>query len=126
MSWSDEEVEDRQIVWEAVSELWLDIELNDADLAYIAAILQGTKYSKMELQKIYQYEVAPAVFHNLLKKDGEPVAFNCDWLCERIIKKSTKKKFLHDLFFLKYIRSKQHTNLVEKNWKKILKLLKRS
>ncbi len=54
----------RESVWLALSELWLDTELDEADLATIASTLAISGYSPDELEAIYRLEVAPVVWSN--------------------------------------------------------------
>ena len=54
----------REDVWLALSELWLDTELDQPALRQIAVRLCASGLSRRELQHIYHYEVAPQVWLN--------------------------------------------------------------
>ena len=54
----------RESVWLALSELWLDTELVEDDLAAIARTLAISGYAAEELEAIYRLEVAPVVWGN--------------------------------------------------------------
>lgn len=54
----------REDVWLALSELWLDTELDQPALRQIAVRLRASGLSRRELQHIYHYEVAPQVWLN--------------------------------------------------------------
>lgn len=54
----------RESVWLALSELWLDADLDEADLAAIARTLAISGFSVAELESIYRLEVAPVVWAN--------------------------------------------------------------
>ncbi len=87
----------RRRLWTAFSELWLDTEIQPNTLNYIAREMQQSGYSLSELKDIYQYEVAPAVYQNLLVIAGEWAGFDEVWLHSRIqhyLRKSKKwRKF---------------------------------
>lgn len=55
------DVERRRPVWCAISELWVDQEL---DVASIARTLIESGYSKEEINQIYAFEVSPVVWKN--------------------------------------------------------------
>ncbi len=82
---SNEDINTRKPVWSALSELWLDTELEERDLDRIAEIMFQSGYSIEELHKIYQTEVAPIVYINLLSPAGEWAGFDELWLHEKII-----------------------------------------
>jgi hypothetical protein len=74
------EIERRQPVWAALSELWLDTELSEEDLRRIAGVMRRSGYSLDELRAIYLFEVAPVVSPNLLCLAGEWAGFDEEWL----------------------------------------------
>lgn len=65
------EIETRLPVWHALSEMFLDTELDRADYARIAAALIAAPYSEDQLRSIFEEEVAPAFIFNLLDVAGE-------------------------------------------------------
>ncbi len=77
---TDAEAESRKPVWTAFSEFWLDTELTDSDLQWIAAVAAASGYTVSELRDIYLYEVAPVVGANLLVVAGEWAGFDEKWL----------------------------------------------
>lgn len=64
------DIERRRPVWAAMSELFLDTELEPADLEHIAAVLRVSGYGAPELREILRREVAPAFGPNLLGVAG--------------------------------------------------------
>ncbi|MDR3159088.1 MAG: hypothetical protein LBU11_08800 [Zoogloeaceae bacterium] len=76
----DAEFERRKPVWTAFSTFWLDAELGDADLRYIARVAAASGYSVAKLRDIYLYEVAPVVSANLLTTAGEWAGLDEQWL----------------------------------------------
>lgn len=70
----------REDVWLALSELWLDTELDQPALRYIAVRLRASGLSLDELQQIYAYEVAPQVWLNHWTAAGVWDSFEPQWL----------------------------------------------
>ncbi|MNN09669.1 hypothetical protein D3C81_1225590 [compost metagenome] len=70
----------RESVWLALSELWLDTELDDVSYDYIARTLATSGFPLPELEAIYRQEVVPSVYTNGLSVAGEWAGFNADWL----------------------------------------------
>jgi hypothetical protein len=64
------EIERRKPVWLAISEFYLDTQLDQNDLDRITNIFKTSKYSITELKYIDFYEVAPIVGRNLLSTAG--------------------------------------------------------
>jgi hypothetical protein len=98
---SDEEIERRRLIWLALSELWLDTELDENDLERIAAVMSRSRYSVDELRGIYLYEVAPVVYLNTLSITGEWAGFDEGWLYNKIAREVSRanlmRRFLHTL-----------------------------
>ncbi len=87
---SDDEIADRLPIWEAVAELWLDVEMKQGEIKFIAQRLAQSKYSMAELEGILLYEVAPVVHLNLRDTEGEQRSFPIEWLQEEILKHLAK------------------------------------
>ena len=81
------EIDERLQIWVAISELWLDNEMREGELKFIAQRLAGSKYSLAELEGIYLYEVAPVVHMNLRSVEGVQKAFPIQWLTDEILKR---------------------------------------
>jgi hypothetical protein len=73
----------RHALWEALSELWLDNELQSRDVARIAAVIAASPYTLAQVHAIQAFEVAPAVSGNLALVAGEWAYFDPTWLRER-------------------------------------------
>lgn len=71
-------------MWEALSGLFLDTELQPGEDACIARVLARSGYADAELDAILRYEVGPVLTPNLLSVAGEWAGFDVDWLAERI------------------------------------------
>ncbi len=83
---SEDEIADRLPIWEAIAELWLDVEMKTGEIKYIAQRLAQSKYSMAELEGILLYEVAPVVHLNLRDTEGEQRSFPIHWLQDEILK----------------------------------------
>lgn len=73
-------------LWKALSDLFLDTELDDLDFKYIARQVLRSNFSPGEVHNILWNEVFPALGDNLRIVAGEWTGFNDRWLEERIIK----------------------------------------
>jgi hypothetical protein len=83
---SDVDIESRRPVWAALSELFLDTNLDSADVNRIAKTLASSRYSLDELDQILLSEVYPACRSNLLSMAGEWAGFDPEWLESRILR----------------------------------------
>lgn len=70
----------REQVWLLLSELWLDNQLDELDLQYIARQLRASELSHAELRDIMLYEVAPVVWLNHWSVAGVWDGFDAQWL----------------------------------------------
>jgi hypothetical protein len=70
----------REEVWLALSELWLDNQLDEPDHRRIAAVLQASELPLAELQAIYLVEVAPLLWLNHWGTAGVWSGFDPAWL----------------------------------------------
>lgn len=88
MTLDEIELERRKPVWFAFSDLFLDTEINEFEIASIVRICRESKYSQAELQRILLNEVAPVVGLNLLNifPGGNWSGFDEEWLHSEIIK----------------------------------------
>jgi hypothetical protein len=79
------QIERRRPVWAAMSELFLDTELQEPGLRRIARVLAGSGYDDGELHEILYGEVFPVCIWNMRCVAGEWTGFDIDWLQERIV-----------------------------------------
>lgn len=77
-------IKERKPVWIALSDFYLDTELQDYNFQYIAKIILESPYTFEEIQIINMYEVFPVLQPNLLQPAGEWAGFNEKWLIEAI------------------------------------------
>jgi hypothetical protein len=79
------DIENRRPVWLALSELFLDTEMQPFTHSYIARTISESPYSLRDADKILFREVYPACIVNFHGVTGEWAGFREDWLESRII-----------------------------------------
>ncbi|MCR8923377.1 hypothetical protein NO559_11365 [Dasania sp. GY-MA-18] len=82
---SESEIEQRIPVWNALSELFLDTELDEISHRYIGKVILESEYKPEEIHNILWQEVFPSVGDNLRCVAGEWAGFDSDSLKERIL-----------------------------------------
>jgi hypothetical protein len=75
----------RRPVWEALSVLFLDTALTDADITAVAMVLAASPYSDEELAAIYHAEVTPACRSNIGMAPGFWDGFPDGWVEQAIL-----------------------------------------
>lgn len=77
--------EERKLVWLALSDLYLDTELQEWQFQYMAGIFLKSPFNLEKIKKIDQYEVFPVLFSNLLNPAGEWAGFEEKRLVKNIM-----------------------------------------
>jgi hypothetical protein len=77
-------IEERAPIWIALSELFLDTELQDDDRERIAKTLAASPYSEKKLEEILRFEVTPVLKANLRCVAGEWSGFDEAWMREKM------------------------------------------
>lgn len=77
-------IERREPVWKALSEFYLDTELQPVDFCRIRAVFIKSSYSFHEIRQINYDEVAPLLLDNLLNVAGVWSEFDEHWLTKTI------------------------------------------
>ena len=95
MSAPPELIRERMPVWEALSEFFLDTNLQEDDYKRIAGELARSPYSEAQLWEILRFEVYPACHLNLLCVAGEWAGFGDDWLMERVAPRCGRRPRLY-------------------------------
>ena len=90
-------IEDRKPIWIALSEFYLDTELQDSDFRHIALTILESPYTLDEVKKINKYEVFPILQVNLLSVAGEWAGFDEAWLVDKITTRLKTKTKLSDI-----------------------------
>ena len=88
------DIEHRKPVWIALSELYLDTELQEYTYQWMAQIILDSPYSWEEILQINKYEVFPVLIRNLLIMTGQWAMFNEEWLLGEIQKSLNNKRLL--------------------------------
>ena len=85
LSHPTEDLANRTPVWFAMSDLFLDTELTDTTISYIARICAASPYSMKELERILFTEVWPAFAANLYSIAGEWAGWDEATVRERVL-----------------------------------------
>lgn len=78
-------LESRRTVWAALSELFLDTELQRVDFLRLALALKNSGYDVSEFEFILRHEVAPVLGGNLFAVAGVWDAFDLDAIERRYL-----------------------------------------
>ncbi|MDP9783772.1 DUF7079 family protein [Pseudomonas fluorescens] len=71
-------------IWQALSSLFLDTEIDELTYDYIARVVVETDYSPKEIHSILWNEVFPVLEANLRSVAGEWAGWTDEWLLEHI------------------------------------------
>lgn len=71
-------------VWQALSELFLDTEIDDKTFTHVAQVIMGSRYSPQDIHTILWGEVFPVLEANLRSVAGEWAGWTDDWLLEHL------------------------------------------
>ena len=83
----------RKPLWSALSDLFLDTELQDADLSYIALKMKESSYSLDEITDILMTEVFPVCISNLNPVAGIWEGFEGESLFREIVNAKPPNRF---------------------------------
>lgn len=114
---ASEDISHRRPVWEVMSDLFLDTELQESDLWRIASTLATSSYSEDELEDIFWGEVYPACICNLRSVAGEWAGINADWIQQRVLANRGK-------FWLRWSPLQPHRWMVRDDWKRVATLVR--
>jgi hypothetical protein len=113
MKATEAQIEERLPVWEVLSELFLDTELQPDDHERIAKMLAASAYTEDEIEEILVGEVCPVCRFNMLSPAGEWLGFNPDWLKEKMGRRFGKRPRFRSFFVLR------HSWMYARHWNKI-------
>lgn len=82
---SDEEIARRLPVWTALSDLFLDTELQEVDYWRITAVLHASGYPLAVLRRIFDDEVTPAFIFNLNDVAGAWAGWTDEGVRQRVV-----------------------------------------
>jgi hypothetical protein len=117
---SQSEIDRRVPVWHALSELFLDTELQRQDYEAIAGRLHASGYSTQELHGILQDEVTPAFAPNLASVAGEWAGWSENTVRDLVLRSLQKR----DALIWRILPMRRTCRrYVEAEWKKLAPLL---
>lgn len=115
MKATPETIRKRMPVWSALSDLFLDTQLDQDDLAYIARVLHASPYTNLEIWAILRYEVYPVCIGNMTCVAGEWANFPDDWLMQYIAPRCDKRS--------RFIWPMWNFKLIEQDWQTVCGML---
>jgi len=87
-------LQSRRSVWIAMSDLWLDNELQQSGIDHIASVLRAANIPEAEADKIFAFELAPVLGYNHLSVAGVWESFDADWVCREAERRMNRSPFL--------------------------------
>jgi hypothetical protein len=117
---SASEIESRLPVWHALSDLFLDTELQAEDYRRIGAALRASGFGREALRTILEDEVAPAFMFNLLDLAGEWLSWDPDEVREIMLRQLRSGAGRPRLSWLK---KRIHRRHISEEWAKLEALL---
>lgn len=115
---ADQDIENRRPVWRALSELFLDTELQDNDFSCIARTLAKSPYTLAEIERILFREVYPVCIPNMLSVAGEWAGFDFEWLEESILRHTKRSRALGSILH-------PHRWMIRDDWNRVKELYSR-
>lgn len=109
------DINKRKPVWYALSNLFLDTELDEKDYQMIVRELLLSEYSVEKIEEILFDEVYPVCIVNLTNAAGIWDQFDEEWLTEKISKRLQKGPKKKKRRFLK--------SLIQDDWKAVKRIL---
>ncbi len=104
-------------LWMALSDLFLDTELDKKNLVYIAKTMHKSIYSLHEIKDILMLEVFPVCIANLHSVAGESAGFDENWLEETIIAAKRPNRFRQWM-------NRRSFWMIESDWEDVVKRYK--
>ncbi len=95
--------EEREVIWLALSNIYLDTELQESDFRILAREIKVTNLALEEVVKINKLEVYPVLYINLLTSVGVWTGFDEEWFFDSIQKvlgaKANSKRLIAMIFY---------------------------
>jgi hypothetical protein len=115
-------IKDRKPIWIALSNLYLDTELQDSDYNDMVSKFIESPYSLNEIKKINKHEVFPVLKTNLISVAGVWEGFDEAWLINKIESKLKKRTKLISIGLeVSFVR---HKKMFEDHFKRLEDLYK--
>ena len=90
-------IEERKPIWIALSDFYLDTELQESDFKRIAHTISESPYSIEQVKEINKYELFPVLQWNLISVAGEWAGFNEELLVKFITDSLQKRNITRKL-----------------------------
>ncbi|TQV77807.1 DUF7079 family protein [Denitrobaculum tricleocarpae] len=118
-----EEITRRAPVWRALSDLFLDTELDETDFAGIAETIRAAGFTADQAEEILRFEVTPVFWGNMLAAAGEWEPWSqsqvCEMVCKRLRSRPRYFTWFHDW------RTRRQMTLVRPDWRRVRECLER-
>lgn len=117
MNLNESEVIRRKPLWTALSDLFLDTELQDFQLTDIAEKMKASGYTLEEIDRILREEVFPVLIPNMASAAGEWAGFDEEWLHNAILQSKppgTFRKVMNRISF----------RVIQSDWKIVIQKYK--
>jgi len=112
---TEAEIEERLPAWEALSEFFLDTELQQEDHERVARTLAATRFTEAEIENILICEVCPVCRWNVFW--WEWIGFDPNWLKAQLTPRiGTAPRF-------KFLFKLTHEWLYRRHWQKVRQLI---
>ena len=116
-TFGDKTLNIRKPLWLALSDLFLDTELQDYHYAHIAEAMKTSAYSLEEIEAILMLEVFPVCIVNLHSVAGEWAGFDEVWLSETILSARRPNRFRRWM-------NRRHFWMIKEDWGKVIERYK--
>lgn len=113
-----EDLKRRRPVWEVLSDMFLDTELQVSDHDRIASRLIESEYTLEEIREILMHEVFPVCIPNLHSPAGEWAGIDLDWIEQKVLTRR-RSRWLDPLIYYKSYW------MIRRHWRAIVQIYKR-
>ena len=110
-------IEERKPIWLALSDFYLDTELQESDFVSITSLIIESPYTLEEVERINKFEVFPVLHTNLLSVSGVWSGFDKEWLVQRIIDSLAKRNIIKKLVIR--VQYRIFKRMYKEYWKKL-------
>ena len=109
----------RTSIWDALSNFYLDTELNDTTYDYIHNVFIDSQLDLATLKAIDLYDVFTCLQQNLLCLTGAWAGFDSDWLHKKCLENYKKRKSSNSFRIYTRLKNKLHYWMRKRHWLEI-------
>jgi len=120
------EIMRRVPAWHALSDLFVDTELQGHDHHHIADVILQAGFSSDEAEAILRMEVAPVFHTNLRSVAGEWAGWSEGEVREMILERLENPAWWQKIGWLREFILNRHMALIEEDWRVVQKCLRKS